>query len=120
MLQPEWGHEGSWPLLRDSLASGPWDDILIGGKDGLFVMIMMLSWWILSGAQGEGSNSQLEEAVADISWVLLNLVSVLSSHGWPAPSSSVSQSVSARRSQCAPLLAVKIGPPTKCAHLHKS
>jgi hypothetical protein len=101
------------------LASGPWDDILVGGKDGLFVVIMTLSWWILSGAQGEGSDSQLEEAVADVSWVLSNLVSVLSGRGRPAPSSSVSRSVSAGRSQRPPLLAVKIGPPKKRARLHK-
>ena len=74
-LQPPWRHMTNWPLPRSSSTDGPWNDLLIGGKDGLFVIIMTLSWWINKSAnKGVGCSLQLKEAVADMSWVLSKFI----------------------------------------------
>jgi len=133
-LQPDWRNTGSWPLPRSPSADGSWDELLVGGKDGLFIVVMSLSWWIVECAKGEGESeeSELEEALADISWVLSNLVSVLSA-GDTEPTSppastrsllspstkksrhatSVLVSASPGGSQRRPQRTAKIGPPKK-------
>ena len=105
-LQPDW-REGGWPLLRGSV-DGPWDELLVGGKDGLFVVMMTLSWWIMERAKDESGDSELEKAIADVLWVLFNLVSTLlvGDSEQPSPSSSAQP--------------LKVGPPRKRARLDKS
>ena len=78
-LQPPWRCMTDWPLPRSSSTDGPWNDLLVGGKDGLFVVVMTLSWWINESAnKGVGCSLQLKEAVADVSWVLSKFISALS------------------------------------------
>ena len=87
-----------WPLSQGSSTLGSWDEIIVGGKDGLFVVVVSLSWWILKRAEGEDEdedgNSQLGEAVQDVRWVLENLASVLAAedHGLQTPSGRCSPS----------------------------
>lgn len=110
-LQPPWRSTEEWPLLRDSQVVDGWDKILVGGKDGLFVVMMTLSWWISESARGVGGGSELKEAITDVSWVVSNLVSVLSSGDYqPPPSTKKSH---ARRSHPG----VKVGPPAKRSHI---
>ena len=113
-IQPAWRHAENWPLPRKLSVDGPWDNLLVRGKDGLFVVVMSLLWWIIEEAKGESEASELNEAIADVSWVLAKLVSVLSVRGTsptsshPASShptsshlsSSARLSTPSRRSQC--------------------
>lgn len=64
-----------WPVLRSKSKVGTWNDLLIGGKDGIFVVVMTLSWWI---HKKKDKGSKLTEAMTDVSWVLSQLVSTLS------------------------------------------
>jgi len=123
-LQPDWRCIGDWPLACD--AGGTWDKLLIGGKDGLFIVVMTLAWWITEYTNSGGEDSELEEAIKDVSWVLSNLVSVLSTRDANRPSSTLplpphltSPSVPASggskyRSQ----QVAKIGPPRKRLHFN--
>jgi len=81
-LQPAWRVSTSgWPLSQASSTLSSWDEIIVGGKDGLFIVIMTLSWWIAERDgcedESEGDDLLLEEAMQDVHWVLSNLVSVL-------------------------------------------
>jgi hypothetical protein len=116
-LQPDW-RKGSWPLPRDSPADGSWDKLFVGGKDGLFIVLMTLSWWITEHTKGEAEDSELDEAITDVSWVFSNLVSALSAGdpGQPFPSSSVPP----QGSQLRPQRGMRIGPPRKRSRLHHS
>jgi len=99
---------------------------------------MTLAWWIIKDAEGgsERNDSELEEAIADVSWVLSNLVSVLSagdpeqislpssSQDLPPPSKrkphprspSIPLSAS-KRSRHQSRHGMKVGPPKKRPHL---
>jgi len=68
---------------------------------------MTLSWWSIERAKGESEESELEEALVDVSWVLSNLVSVLSA-GDTEPTSTPTG-----ESQCRSQRSVKVGPPKK-------
>lgn len=112
-LQPSWRCAGdirkcSWPLPREPPSvHGPlWDKLLAGGKDGLFIVVMSLSWWVIKHGRDSGKDSQLEEALVDVSWVLANMVSVLSS---PALEDMPTASPSSHSNRSA----VKVGPPKK-------
>ena len=53
-----------WPVLRSKSKVGTWNDLLIGGKDGIFVVVMTLSWWI---HKKKDKGSKLTEAMTDVS-----------------------------------------------------
>lgn len=113
-LQPEWRVAGSWPFPQSSSADDPWEDLLIGGKDGLFVVVMTLAWWSIKFADADGDPSHLEAAISDVSWVLSNLISVLTTED-SAPS-PVEPLPSERRFQTIP----KVGRPNKRHRLPQS
>ena len=82
-LQPTWRcpddiSECPWPLPRKLPSDHGmlWEKLLAGGKDGLFVVVMSLSWWILKCPQDGEEISELEKALVDVSWVLANMLSV--------------------------------------------
>ena len=115
-LQPSWRHSDVWPLPRGPIGDGKWDELLVGGKDGLFVVVMALSWWIGESAKTPGEGFGIMEAIADVSWVLSNLVSVLSdgddgqsglSH---TPASTSTEATRGPHN-------VRIGPPAKRARI---
>jgi len=81
-LQPKWRDVGSWPFPQDPSTDDPWDELLIGGKDGLFVVVMALAWWCIKHA-AEDEPSQLKAAILDVSWVLSNLISALTTKDYP-------------------------------------
>lgn len=73
--QPEWRGVDEWPLLRDDTTVGDWGHLSSGGKDGLFLIVLSLGWWV--HAQGSAVNSKVEDAIADVSWVMRHLVTLL-------------------------------------------
>ena len=77
VIQPEWQQVGSWPFTQASSSTSLWDDILLGGKDSLFIIIMSLAWWFIKWSGGSSGPMEPKNVILDISWVLSNLVPVL-------------------------------------------
>lgn len=81
--QPGWRNTGSWPFSRDEALIQDWGQLSLGGKDGLFLVIISLAWWI--HAQHPEADPMLDNAIGDVSWVMNHLVTSLSiditSHG---------------------------------------
>ena len=46
-----------------------WGDLLVGGKDGLFIVIMSFGWWFIEDTKGKGNGRalQLKAAILDVS-----------------------------------------------------
>ena len=53
-----------------------WGHLPNGGKDGIFMVIITLRWWI--HFQDLSDNSKLGDAMEDVTWVLKKLISVAS------------------------------------------
>jgi len=68
---------GGWPFPQGPPTDDLWDDLLVGGKDGLFVVVMTLAWWSIKYEDTEDEPSQLKAAILDVSWVLSNILSAL-------------------------------------------
>ena len=112
--QPEWRNVEDWPLLQESDVDGrDWGDLPSGGKDGLFLVLVSLGWWVHARAPSE--DSKVDEAIADVTWVIDNIVSSLAN---AITLSSVSEPVSTptARQNKRPQLGV-IDPPTKRTRL---
>jgi hypothetical protein len=52
-----------------------WGDLLDGGKDSLFLIVVSLAWWI--HAREVLKESKVNDAIIDVTWVLDNLISCL-------------------------------------------
>jgi len=76
VTQPQWRQTSSWPFEQGDAAGRDWGTLLNGGKDGLFLVVVSLGWWI--NARDPAVDSRVDDAVADVTWVLDNLVSTLS------------------------------------------
>lgn len=122
--QPEWRNTEDWPLHREDVDDPDWDELPNGGKDGLFLIVVTLGWWIL--VRDPSKNSKLDDAIADVAWVVDKLITLLSaeasvsdSEGTSVPKSN-SESDSDSGLALAPppkqrSKAVKKGPPAKRA-----
>lgn len=73
--QPKWRDTTEWPLAQEEATTRNWGDLAEGGKDGLFLAVVSLGWWVL--AQDTSEDSKVDEAIKDITWVIKNLVSSL-------------------------------------------
>ena len=102
--QPKWRDTSEWPLEREEAVGRDWGDLAEGGKDGLFLAVVSLGWWVL--ARDACDDSKVDDAIEDVTWVIKHLVSYLSTS---AAASSSTPSPSLRRKRPLP---VKIGPPT--------
>ena len=71
-----WRNTGSWPLSRDESPVQDWGQLSLGGKDGLFLVIISLAWWI--HAQYLNTDSKLDDALDNVSWVMNRLITSLS------------------------------------------
>jgi hypothetical protein len=67
--QPKW-HEAQ-KLLRDTHKGEEWSQLCRGGSNGIFMLILSLSWWL--GVIGELSNDILK-AIRDVLWVFDQLL----------------------------------------------
>lgn len=110
-LQPTWRNTVDWPFPQTASPGDLWDDLLIGGKDGIFIVIMTLAWWSIEHKKSGEESSTLDEAIEDVSWVLSHLVFALSAENPP----SVTPGSSRYRRQVP-----KIGPPNKRSRLSRS
>ena len=72
--QPQWRDTRNWPFEKGDII-GEWGDLLDGGKDGLFLIIVSLGWWIQ--AQDPTKEPKVNNAIMDVSWVTDKLVSRL-------------------------------------------
>ncbi|KAH9852425.1 hypothetical protein C2E23DRAFT_730876 [Lenzites betulinus] len=65
-LQPDWRHrdEGGRPILG---GSGDWEVLTRPGRNGLLIVLLSLVWW---HDAAEGTRSEWEAAVKDVSWVV--------------------------------------------------
>ena len=70
---------------------------------------MTLAWWSIEHAKVGVELSQLNAAIADVSWVLVNLISVLSTKNSGARPLPVSAETRKYHSQ----ISRKVGPPRK-------
>lgn len=119
-IQPTWRNTSSWPFVQeDPTEDQDWGSLPNGGKDGLFLIVVSLGWWIYARPQDD---DDIEDAVRDVTWVFKRLISVacaeatnpnstsghnLSSAADPPESRSTRSSTSqAKRSST-----LKIGPP---------
>ena len=64
----------SWPFAQEEDA-GDWGDLPNGGKDGLFLVVLSLGWWI--DVRDPSKESKVDNAVEDVTWVIDNLVAFL-------------------------------------------
>ena len=109
--QPEWQETESWPFERVDATGHDWGKLPNGGKDGLFLVVVSLGWWIHARVSSE--HSALDDAIVDVTWVLDNLIHFLSidiTAGYESPSDTPSPTPQKRRSH-----PTKIGPPRKRA-----
>lgn len=79
-LQPSWRETEQWPFERTitQAADGDtWDTLLQGGSNGVFLIIVSLSWWVSAVHKGSGKQTnawkELSEAMADVDWVFEQL-----------------------------------------------
>lgn len=74
--QPKWRNTRNWPFPQDDVGTGDWDDLFLGGKDGLYIVVMSLSWW--AHARDPVVDSKVEDAISDVCWVMGHLITSLS------------------------------------------
>ncbi|KAF9784043.1 hypothetical protein BJ322DRAFT_977808, partial [Thelephora terrestris] len=75
-IQPKWRDTQSWPFVQEDAAGRGWGSLHKGGKDGLFLIIVSLGWWI--HARDPSETSKVDDAISDVAWVVNNLISFLS------------------------------------------
>jgi hypothetical protein len=68
-LQPNWRPQECWPPSRDTPPDEDWSVLRRGGINGLFVVLMCLSWW---AQKLRSAKEQLafKEAMSDVAWVI--------------------------------------------------
>jgi len=103
-------------VRRGSSRQRDWDDLPNGGKDGLFLIVVSLGWWI--HVLGPSEDSKIDEAIEDVTWVIGKLVSLLAADAANPDSDSGGAGESAElKKRSKP---VKIGPPSKRARRARS
>jgi len=94
-IQPQWRDTGSWPFPQEDATGEDWGHLLEGGKDGLFIVVVSLAWWIHARILLE--RSKVADAILDVAWVITNLVSRLSADATTSNSPPVTPSPTPRR-----------------------
>ena len=74
--QPQWRDIQNWPFAKRDATRNDWGHLLEGGKDGMFLVVVSLAWWVC--AQDSPEKSKLDEAIEDVTWVLDCLITRLS------------------------------------------
>jgi len=100
-------------VQEDVVGQQDWGDLPNGGKDGLFLVVVSLGWWI--HARDATKDSKVDDAIVDVTWVLDNLVSLLSADATNPDSDSDfdSGSVLDSRVPSSPTQSVKRARPVK-------
>ena len=71
--QPKWRSVDSWPFPREDAKDEDWDRMNVTGPHGPFAVVMSTSWWAAS-ANLDPHRGAFEDAVADLHWVIENLL----------------------------------------------
>ena len=71
--QPKWRSIESWPFSRDDSVGKDWSRLNITGPHSLFAVVMSTSWLAASAGLGPHRGS-FDAAVADLHWVIENLI----------------------------------------------
>ena len=88
VCQPEWRDTDCWPFPQEDTVGCDWGDLPDGGKDGLFLVMVSLGWWIY--ARDPAEDSRVDDIISDVTWVIDGLVSLLTTetsslHSSPDP-----------------------------------
>ena len=70
--QPLWRVTQDWPFEKGGIVDKDWGKLPIGGKDGIYLFVVSLAWWI--HARDPAEESRVDEAIGDVSWVLENFL----------------------------------------------
>ena len=76
MLQPSWHSTGSGPSLMDCPADADWKVLQHGGGNGIFIVVMCLSWWgkvVTSPKDHEVFDAAVEEVASVFENVWMSL-----------------------------------------------
>ena len=64
------------PFAREEDIEREWYDLPNGGKDGLYLVVLSLGWWI--NARDRTKSSKVDEVIEDVAWVIDALIEFLS------------------------------------------
>lgn len=89
-LQPEWRDVSVWPIPLDSSDHGnrDWESLKKGGHNAMYLVVVALSWWLVSVAHNNDNARSVIEAIQDMAFVLRSIHSQASSSASTAPSSN--------------------------------
>ena len=84
--QPPARAEEPWPFTHESHLEVKWGKLLNGGKHGIFLFVMALSWWATS-LDPTTSSLELAQATSDLDWVIHQLMAtfVVPPTSFPVP-----------------------------------
>jgi hypothetical protein len=78
-MQPEWRNNGDvWPPTREHSGYEEWAILASGGSNGLFLVILSLSWWAKADLT-DNTREVLLSAIEDVQWVIDQIAAGLSS-----------------------------------------
>ena len=63
--------------MQDGADTEDWGKLSVGGKDGLFLVVMTLVWWIRA-RDPAAADCRLDDTIHDVSWVMRHLITSLS------------------------------------------
>ncbi|KIJ91103.1 hypothetical protein K443DRAFT_126330 [Laccaria amethystina LaAM-08-1] len=72
-IQPDWRKQTDGPLSRDVPDKESWASLKKGGSAGLYIVVMALSWWVLTLKAGS-DDPQVWATIDDITWVLSSVM----------------------------------------------
>ena len=88
-----------WPLARIAPADADdWAAVKRGGCNGVFMVVMALSWWLAESKGGDGDLADVFDAVSDVSWVL-DMITALATERKSSPIDSEEHPAKRRRSR---------------------
>ena len=110
--QPDWRSIETWPFPKDDPGTEDWGSLFSSGKDGLYIVVMSLSWW--AHALDPAVDFKIYDAVSDVSWVMEQLIISLTDDD-TFLDSSPSTSPFLPPTKCRQ--SFKVGPPKKCRNV---
>ena len=86
--QPSERPQEQWPFPREPCPGLNWGGLLNGGRSGIFLFVLSLSWWAKS-LDSSSFPPEIIEAIGDLNWVLCQLVTGLLSPPSLSPAPAV-------------------------------
>jgi hypothetical protein len=78
-IQPDWREDDTWPHSQIVPNGADWTALTHGGPNGLFLVMMALSWWVRKIVSDEDREFLL--AVGDVHWVMKEMMKTISATG---------------------------------------